>query len=68
VTGSVNWWALALVFYILCGLGFTIQGIQRLWFYLWHRWERMRRDHAEVGARDRQPSPAGWRHEPSHQH
>jgi hypothetical protein len=68
MTSSVNWWAFALLMYLLCGFGFTIQGIQKLGPLLKQGWERLSRGHEKVQSRGDGVARRGWREEPSHQH
>ncbi len=44
---SVDWWAVALLFYLLCGFGFTIQGVLKL-PVLFKKYRRVHED-AESG-------------------
>jgi hypothetical protein len=65
---SVNWWAVALLFYLLCGLGFTILGIQRLYPLIQRLWARMLSHRERVAGESADAEHRGWREEPRHQH
>ena len=65
---QIDWWALALLFYVLIGLGFTIQGIVKLAPLVRRGWERLREGHEQAEAHGDGDGRKRWRRQPAPQH